>query len=193
MGTRKQIIKQRIAATVVILFMFIMAYGTINIRDLSAATVTNTTLIQNLVAGTLSLEAPTSLGFNNLTVAVAANSLANLDIVNVRDYRGSGAGWSVTATVNELMTSATGVNNITNASVWWTPGAVFALDGASNTGVNLASTNSFDQSDVTLINAAADAGMGNFKVVNTTINIVYNGRPDQLAGTYQATLQMTLQ
>ena len=190
MKTKKERIKQRLFATIVILFMFVMVFGSLNISDVSAIG-TNTTLIQNLVAGTLQLEAPATLPFNNLTVAVAGNSLANMDVVNARDYRGSGAGWAVTGTMNNLYIASAGVNNISNAVIAWAPGSQFALDGASNTGVATGPAGYFSAAR-TLINAAAGAGLGNYRVNGTTVNVVYNGSAAQLAGTYQNTLTMTI-
>lgn len=191
MKTKTKQIKQRLVATVIILFMFVMVFGSMNISDVSAIG-TNTTLIQNLVAGTLQLEAPATLPFNNLTVAVAANSLANLDVVNMRDYRGSGAGWSVTGTMNNLYIVTAGVNNISNAVIAWAPGSQFALDSASNTGVAIGAAGYFSAAR-TLINASAANGLGNYRVNGTTVNVVYSGSPTQLAGTYQNTLLMTIQ
>lgn len=174
-----------------ILFMFVMGFGSLNIRDISAATGVNTTLVQNIVAGSLSIEAPASIGFNDLTMAVPLNSLQNLTIVNVRDYRGSGANWTVTGRANNLFTAATGINNIANTYLWWGPGSFFGLDGSSNTGIAMGSPGTFDALR-TLINAGTGYGMGNYKVVNTNMKIIFNGRPDQLAGTYQTLLQLTI-
>lgn len=191
MTTQKQEIKQKIMATIVVFFMGVMVFGSMDVADLMAANQTNTTLIQNLVAGSLELEAPSSKAFNNLTVGVANNSLANLDVVNMRDYTGSGAPWEVTGAMNDLTTSDAGTNTIANSVIAWAPGSQFALDGASNTGVAVGSAAYFD--DVRkLINAAAGAGMGSFRVNGTTLNVVYNGRATQLAGTYQNTLTLTI-
>ena len=189
MTSKKTQIKQQIVATVVITFMVFMVFGA---QDAAfAVNQTNTTLIQNLVAGALQLEATDTLGFSDVTVGVAANSTANLTIINARDYRGSGAGWAVTAVMNALTTTAAGTNTITNDVIAWAPGDFFGLDGASNTGVALGTAGYFD-TQRTLINTDTAAGMGNYKVVNTMVNVVYNGRAIQLTGTYQNTLTMTI-
>lgn len=192
MKTKKQEIQQRIMATIVVFFMGMMVFGSMDVRDTQAIG-TNTTLIQNFVQGTLQLETSATLGFSDLTIGVGANSTANLSLVNVRDYRGTGAGWDVTGTMNNLTisNSAAGTNNISNAAINWMPGGFFALDGGSNTGVALGAGGVFSSAQ-RLINAAADYGMGNFKAVNTMINILYTGDATQKAGTYQNILTMTI-
>lgn len=188
--TKKQQVKQRIAATLVVLVMFIMVFGSVSINFTSAIG-TNTTLIQNIVAGALSMEAPATLAFNNITLAVAVNSLANMTQVNARDYRGTGATWTVTGGMNNLTTAGAGVNNISNAAIAWAPGAMFA-DNGSNAGVAVGAAFYFSAIR-TLFNTSVNNGMGNYKIVNTTFNVVYNGNPNFVAGTYQNLLTMTIQ
>jgi hypothetical protein len=188
--TKKQQIKQQIAATLVILFMFIMVFSSVNI-DFTKAIGTNTTLVQNIVAGTLSMEAPATIAFNNVNLGTAANSLANMTVVNARDYRGTGAAWSVTSTMNNLTTAGAGVNNIANSVIAWAPGASFADNGV-NTGTAVGAAGYFD-SVRTLFNTSLNNGMGNYKIVNTTMNVVFNGNPNFVAGTYQNTMTMTIQ
>ncbi len=189
MKTQKTKIKQQIVATIVIFFMMLMVFGS---RNDVFAVGQNTTLTQNLIAGSLQLDvSSTNLVFSNLTIGVGANSTANLTQVNARDYRGSGAGWTVSATMNNLMVSAAGVNNISNASINWKPGDFFALDSGSNTGVVLGAGGTFATAQ-TLINAAATDGMGNYKIDNTMINILYSGTPTQMAGMYQNIMTMTI-
>jgi hypothetical protein len=190
MKTKKQQIKQKIVAACVALFMFVMVFGSINI-DVIRAIGTNTTLIQNIVPGTLSMEAPATLGFNNINLGTPINSLANMTQVNARDLRGTGVAWSVTGTMNNLTTAGAGVNNISNAVIAWAPGGFFA-DNGSNAGVALGTAGFFD-SVRTIINTSVNNGMGNYKIVNTTMNVVYNGNPNFVAGTYQNTLTMTIQ
>jgi hypothetical protein len=190
MKTKKQQIKQKIAATLVMLFMFVMVFGSVNISFISAIG-TNTTLIQNILPGTLSMEAPTTLAFNNINLGSAVNSLANMNQVNARDLRGTGVAWSVTGSMNNLTTSGAGVNNISNAVIAWAPGASFA-DNGTNTGTAMGTAGYFD-SLRTLFNTSVNNGMGNYKLVNTTMNVVYNGNPNFVAGTYQNTMTMTIQ
>jgi len=192
MTTRKQEIRQQIMATIVVFFMGMMVFGSISVRDTQAIG-TNTTLTQNFVAGTLQLEAKATLGFADFTVGVAGNSVANITVVNVRDYRGSGAGWTVTGTMNNLEIATAGTNNISNAAINWMPGAFFGLGGSSNTGVVLGTGGVFSAAGgQKLINAGASSGMGNYNVVNTMLNILYTGDPTQKVGTYQNTLLMTI-
>ena len=177
-------------ATFVALFMFVMVFGSINI-DFTSATGTNTDLIQNILPGVLSMEAPLSIAFNNINLGTAINSLANMTQVNARDYRGTGAAWTVTGTMNNLTTTGAGVNNISNAAIAWAPGALWA-DNGTNTGTAVGTAGYFT-SVRTLFNTSVNNGMGNYKIVNTTMNVVYNGNPNFVAGTYQNTLTMTIQ
>lgn len=193
MKTKKQQIKQKIAAVVVVFFMAVMVFGS---RDEFALAIgTNTTLIQNFIAGSLQLETAASLGFNDITVGVAANSLATLGIVNIRDYRGSGAGWTITGTANSMFTAVAGPgNSILNTTIAWAPGSIWALDGgASNTGVAVGGASYFGGGLLTLANAASNNGVGNYKLTNTALNIVYGGSAAQKIGSYQGTLTMTIQ
>jgi hypothetical protein len=191
MKTKKQEIKQKIIATLVISFMFIMISGTFNVASILAATTTYTNLVQNFVAGNLELEAPNNVAFNNLAVGIAENSLANLDQVNMRDYRGSGAGWTVIGYTNNLQIATAGVNNVSNASIWWNPGTLTNFQGSS-TGVSPAAGWASLDAQRTLVSASTNNGMGNYRVSNTALNIVYNGRSDQLQGTYTCVLTMTI-
>ena len=190
MQIQKQKIKQKIVATLVVLFMFVMVFGSVSV-DFTSAIGTNTTLIQNLIAGALSMEAPATLAFNNQTLGVAANSLANMDVVNARDLRGTGVAWTVTASMNNLTTGGAGVNNISNAAIAWAPGAAFA-DNGSNTGTAVGTAGYFSTLR-TLFNTSTNNGMGNYKITNTTVNVVFNGNPNFVAGTYQNTMTMTIQ
>ncbi len=190
MKTKKQQIKQKIAATVVVAFMILMVGGSINIQN-TGATGSNSTLTQNLINGDLAMEAPTALAFNNITFGVAINSLANMDQVNARDYRGTGAAWSVTGTMNNLRVNNSETSNISNAAIAWAPGAYFS-DNGTNTGVALGSAGYFSALR-TLFNTSATNGMGNYKIVNTTLNVVYDGSVSLLKGTYQNTMTMTIQ
>lgn len=187
---KKQQIKQKIVATIIVFFMMIMVFGSRG--DIFAANQTNTTLTQNLIQGTLQLEvSSTNLVFNDLTIGVGANSMANLTIVNARDYRGTGAGWTVSATMNNLMVSAAGQNDISNAAINWKPTEFAALDGGNALGVAIGAGGTFATAQ-TLINASTNNGMGNYKVSNTVLNVLYNGSTIQKAGMYQNLMTMTI-
>ena len=194
MKTNKQKIKQQIVATIVVFFMFIMVSGTVNVMNGNAATTVYMNLIQNFVSGTLSIECMANLVFNDITIASATNSLANMTVFNIRDYRGSGAGWTVTSFSGNLviLNNATGINNISNAFIAMNPATatIIGLDGSSTSGIALGSAAYLNYAR-TLVNSSTNNGMGNYRVNNVTYNIVYNGRADQLAGAYQA--QVTFQ
>jgi hypothetical protein len=191
--TKKQKIKQQIIATLVIVFMFVMITGSFNVADLLAATTSTTNLIQNIVAGTLGIQAPYNIVFNQVNVSQAANSLANMDTVNMWDYRGSGAGWDVTGYSNNLAIATAGINNIANTSIFWTPGTLVNLQGTKvNMSTGAAGASMGVGNTTRLVNANAGFGMGNYQVKNTVMNVVYNGRPDQLQGSYAAVLTMNI-
>ena len=192
MQTKKQKIKQKIMATVVVLFMMVMMFGTVDLSRITA-TVTNTALLQNFNPGTMGHQAMTSLVFNDITIGVAVNSLQNMTITNVWDLRGSGAGWSLSGTVNSLMiATGGGVNNLSNAFIAWNPagGALTAISGTT-TGIGIGAAAYFDGGLRTLLNTTTNNGMGNYRMNNVMFNIVYNGRADMEAGLFQATLTMT--
>jgi len=192
--TKKQQIKQQIIATLVIVFMFTMIFGSVEIRDVKAIG-DNTTLVQNFTAGTLELESPASVGFNDIALGTGGtNSLANLVIVNMRDYRGTGAGWTVSGTMNDMMTSGGGgLNKIVNSTIAWDPqtATLYGLDGASTDGMAKGSAGYFSASR-TLVNAAVNAGLGNYCLNGTELNIVWDGAANQVSGTYQNTLTLTI-
>ena len=191
MKTKKQTIKQKIMATLVVLFMMFMMFGSLDLSQISAQTVTNTNLIQNIVAGNFWHEAMQNVVFNNIVVGVATNSLANMTITNLWDLRGSGAGWSLTGYCNSLTTTAAGINTIANTEIAWSPvgATIIAISGVT-TGIANGTAN-FLNAPRTLMNASVNNGMGNYRINNVTLNVVYNGRTDQKTGTYQATLTMT--
>lgn len=195
MKTKKQQIKQRIVATLVTAFMFIMISGCYNVPSLHAGTTWYTNLVQNIVAGSLNIDSMSNLGFNDITVGVATNSLANLEVVNMQDWRGNGQGWTVSAYCNALTTAAAGVNTIANTSIFLNTGSVQAVSG-SLTGVATYGTDSWRDlsSPRTLVNTAvaSNAGMGSYNLANTSLNVVYNGRADQKTGTYQNQLTLTI-
>lgn len=193
MKTKKQTIKQRIVATTVMLFMLLMLFGVLDPNITLAGANTTTNLIQNVVAGALGHSAMQNLVFTDINIGTASNTTSNMTQTNVWDYRGSGVGWSVTGYCNNLTinNAAAGVNNISNANIYWNPapGTIVNLSGVS-TGITLGTLNPLNYSR-TLVTASGGNGMGNYRVYNVMLNVVYDGRIDQLAGTYQAVLTMT--
>jgi hypothetical protein len=195
METRKRQLKQKIIATLVVAFMFAMISGSINTRNATAANQDLTNLIQNFVAGTLSLEASATAAFNDITLGSGGtNSLSNLVIVNARDYTGTGSGWDVTGEMNDMMTSGSGgLNEIVNSVIALDPqeATLYGLEGASTSGIAKGTAQYF--SDIrTLLNAGATYGMGNYRFNGTELNIVWDGAANQVAGTYQNTLTLTI-
>lgn len=190
---KKNQIKQRIVATLIVVFMFLMISGSINTRNAMANDTTD--LIQNFVAGYHSLEASASVGFNDISLGSGGtNSLGNLVIVNARDYSGTGLGWSVTGSMNNMLTSgAGGLNKIENSAIAWNPqaSALIGLEGASVTGIQKGTAQYFSLIR-TLVNAGAGYGLGNYRFNGTEMNIVWNGAANQVAGTYQNILTLTI-
>jgi|WetSurMetagenome_2_1015567.scaffolds.fasta_scaffold368360_1 hypothetical protein len=195
MKTKKQKVKQQIVAVVITAFMFVMISGCYNVGNLFAATGVNVVMIQNLVAGLLNIDSMATLAFNDLNIGTAGNSWANLQVVNVQDWRGNGSGWQVYAYCNSLMVASTGVNNIANSSIFINTGTLSAVNG-STTGMGTTGAASWRalSGNLVLINmaAASNLGMGSYNLANTLVNVVYNGRGDQKAGQYQALLTLTV-
>jgi len=194
MQTKKREIKQKIIAVFIITFMLTMVFGSLEMPAVWAIG-SNTNLIQNFIAGSLSMEAPASLGFSNISVGVPANSLANMDYVNFRDYTGSGAFYAVTGTMNNMFTSAAGTRNyVLNGNIAWSPSTsvLTGLEGSSTSGMAKGSDGFFDVAARTLINTSNNNGMGNYRVNSLNFNIQYYGWGDQKAGTYQNTLTLTI-
>lgn len=192
MKTKKQAIKQKIIATTVVCFMLLMLFGSLNLPG-ALATVTTTNLIQNVVAGTFGHGALTNVVFPDITVGAATNSTSNMTMTTAWDLRGSGAGWTIAGYASRLwiQNSATGVNNLDNIEIRWYPAGatIYAITGVT-TGMTLGPTTNLDASR-TLITAASNNGMGNYRINGVMFNIVYNGRTDQVAGNYISVLTMT--
>jgi len=193
MKSQKQKAKQKIIAILIVTFMLAMVFGSISLPN-TWAIGSNTNLIQNFVNGELSMEAPATLAFNNLSVGVAGNSLANMDYVNFRDTRGSGIEYSISASMNNMFTSAAGTRNyLLNGNIAWFPqGCVLTgLESSNTEGMAKGSDGKFDAAR-TLINTSTNNGMGNYRINSLNVNIQYYGWGDQKAGTYQNTLTMTI-
>jgi len=189
MKTKKEQFKQKIIAVFVVTFMFVMVFGSIDINNVGAIG-GNTTVQLTLTSGALSLESPTQVNFNSVPInAVAYNTLANLTQVNFRDTRGSGVGYNVVGSANNMQA---GTNVIANSYLGWSPGSIFALDGASNTGVTAgaAYSGNFGDGARTMVSATSNNGMGNYVINGTTLNVQV--RPSFITGTYQSTLLLTI-
>jgi len=143
----------------------------------------------------LSLESSAAVAFNDISLGSGGtNSLGNLAIVNARDYTGTGTGWSVTGQMNNMLTSgAGGLNEIPNSVIAWNPqtATLSGLEGASVSGI-AKGTALYFSAIRTLVNAGAGYGLGNYTFDGTEMNIVWDGASNQVAGTYQNTLTLTI-
>ena len=188
---KKQQIGQKIIATLIVVFMFAMISGSLNPIRVRAIGDTST-LQQQITGGSLSLESPTQVNFNSQTSGIGANSLANMTQVNLRDYTGTGSGWTATGSAN-IMT-AVNAATISNNRLRWAPGDIYALDGASNTGVAAGAdySGNFGDGLRTLANTALSVGdgAGNYVINGTTLNLLVT--VDDYIGTYQNTLTLTI-
>ena len=191
MEIRKRQLKQKIIATLVVVFMFAMISGTVNTVRVQAYG--DNTILQAIVqGGTLSLDSPDQANYTTVTLnAATQTTTTNLVQVNMRDPRGSGAGWTTVGACNDMKA---GTNTIANAYIDWAPGTVYALDGASNTGVAAGEDyiGNFGDSLRTLANTALSSGdgMGNYVINGTIMNLKI--KSDVNAGTYQNTLLLTI-
>lgn len=176
-------------ATLVVVFMFGMIGGTLNINYADAIGA-NTVLNLLVQAGSLSLEAPGQVNFTTVTLAgVGQNTTANIVQVNMRDMRGTGASWTAVGTAN-AMTAGNGAT-ISNSDLRWAPGTIYALDGASNAGVAAgAGTGNFGDGARTLANTSTNNGLGNFVINGTILNLTVPSTT--YSGTYQNTLTLTI-
>lgn len=187
----KQQIRQKIIATLVVVFMFAMISGTVNPIRVQAIGDTST-LEQQITGGSLSLESPVQVNFNSTQSGMGVNSLANLTQVNMRDYTGTGGGWDATGSANAM--TAANAATIPNTRLRWAPGDIFALDGASNTGVAAGAdySGNFGDGLRTLANTTDGQGdgAGNYVINGTTLNLLVT--VDDYIGTYQNTLTLTI-
>lgn len=191
MKTRKSELKQKIFAALVVAFMFAMISGALD--PIRVRAIGDNTVLQAIVqGGTLSLDSPDQANYTTVTLnASTQTSTANLVQVNMRDPRGSGAGWTTVGSCNDMKA---GTNTVTNVYIDWAPGTVYALDGASNTGVaaGVDYTGNFGDGARTLANTTIDSGdgMGNYVINGTIMNLKI--KSDVKAGTYQNTLLLTI-
>ncbi|MFH1598388.1 MAG: hypothetical protein ABIB97_04985 [Patescibacteria group bacterium] len=184
-------IKQKLIATVVIFFMFVMVATSIEQFSFIRAATDTANLIQNITGGSLATSCLGDCGFNDQVAGAGINSLCNFEVVNAQDYRGTGAGFSVTGWSTPLANGAGGNLLIPNTRIYWTPAdSFFSWNGASNTGMDTVSTTLDLSAARTLLNTAVNAGMGYYNVPNTTLNVVI-ATTDYFAD-YNATLTIDI-
>ncbi len=171
--SKEKQIKQKLIATVVIFFMFVMVATSIEQFSFVKAAQDTANLIQNLTAGSLATSCFPDCGFNDQVAGTGVNSLCNFEMVNAQDYRGSGAGWSVTGWSTNLVNGAGGNLHIPNTRMYWLPaGAIHAFNGASTSDIATYSALQDFSAARTLANSATNAGMGYYNLPNTTLNVV---------------------
>lgn len=176
--------------------------GGFELADDASSVAANSTAQFDLTAGTLALTSVPNLHFQsesvanlihgaqtlNLdTAAVTANAKDfdgnNSQTIKVTDYRGTNAGWHVTANLGDF----TGKKTITPDSI--TIGLNTAGDNL--TGV-AASADNFVGADTALINAPVGGGSGITTSTVATGGLTLPQDPQALAGTYQATVNWAL-
>jgi len=179
-----KIIKKQIISVLILFFMFVMIFSTINV---GWAAENDTNLAQNITAGSLGMASPGNLNFTNIALTDSQqNSNTNLNGVNVTDYRGSAAGWNLTVYADNLVA---GTNNIdVTARLNVTPGQVSSDDEAAAGSPFMMPNDS--GSAVTLMNAAPDNGTGLSNITNSVFML--NIESTDLVGTYTATMTFTV-
>jgi len=199
METKIKKLKELIISLTIILVMVVMVFGKLifsNVRWVWAANQFNTTLEEVITGADLGTSAPTQVNFAGFTInGFGTNVTADMDNVNVWDLRGTGASWSLTSVTNDMV--GTGLlapgNMITNAYInISSAGGITGLGGSDTSGIALGgSTGSFADAAMTIANASANNGMGNYVINDTTLQatILSNNK----AGTYQSTLTITVQ
>lgn len=181
-----EVIKKQIVSVLVLSFMFLMIFSTVNVG--LAANTGTTNLAQNILAGTLDMSAPSQLNFTNVTLNGSQQySNTNLNGVNVTDYRGgAGTGWNLTVYANNLVA---GTNNISiEARLNVAPGQVTSDDSAQ-AGSNFMMPNNSGGAAV-LMNASSSNGTGVSNITNSLFKL--NIAASDVAGSYTATMTFTV-
>lgn len=193
LNKKEKQIKQKIVATIVVFFMFMMVLGSTNQFNLIDFTQASSNMIQNVIPGSLDISTPATIAFNNADAGVATSSLANLDVVNVQDYRGTGAGWAAVGNSSVFANGDDGSVTIPATRVYWEPdGEWYSYNGASNSDMEGHAGIVALDSQQTILNAAAasSAGMGYYNIPNTTLNVVIEAGDEALD--YNATLVLSI-
>ncbi len=191
MKSNIRFLKEEIFAVIVLFFALFMVYSSMEVSR--AANTDNSELYQNIVTGSLDIAAEnTNISFNNANSGQAANSLMNMNNVQVTDYRGTGAGWSATGADIENLVDVDDSNvQITlNNSLRWSPGDVTNLNGADITGVTAGTDDVYLNATRNLMTATASNGLGAYQIDNTVLN--FQVEVTDQAGNYAATLELTV-
>lgn len=180
-------IKEQIVAVLILFFMFVMIFSTVNVGF--AANVANTNLAQNILAGTLDMSAPGNLNFTNVILNGSnQNSNTNLNSVQVTDYRGGdGDGWNLTLYAENNLTA--GTNNIDiEARLNVAPGDVSCDDGCT-VGSNFMMPNNSGGAAV-LMNAEVNNGTGVSNIDNSLFKLLIESGDS--TGDYTAVMVFTV-
>ena len=96
--------------------------------------------------------------------------------------------------MNDMYTSGSGgLNIVVNSVIAWNPqtATLYGLEGAGTSGIAKGTAQYFSAIR-TLVNAGSGYGLGNYRLNGTEMNIVWDGAANQVAGTYQNTLTLTI-
>ncbi|MFD1454516.1 WxL domain-containing protein [Levilactobacillus lanxiensis] len=157
--------------------------------------------VPNIMLGTVSVK---DIATANTTVPVTSGAPTsgtaydgnNTGTLNVTDFRGNNAGWSLSVGLSPF---TSGKSTITNATLNLnqTPGTLDNSATAAPSSLKLtqsAVTNGWISSPQTLWNASAETGEGNNSATTaTSSNLLVDQQPTIVAGTYDATLYWALQ
>ena len=181
-----KIIKKQIISILILSFMFVMIFSTVNVG--LAANTGDSNLAQNILSGSLDMTAPGNLNFTNITLNGSQQySNTNLDDVNVVDYRGgAGTGWNLTVYANNLVAGTNNINILARLNV---------APGDETSDKNAAAGSNFmmpinSATAAVLMNASADNGTGVSNITNTLFKL--NIADTDVAGTYTAVMTFTV-
>lgn len=167
---KAKLLKQRIIATLIIFFMFAMIASLFQLQRARAAA-DQTNVLTNITAGSLSIDSSDSAGFADTTTGTSQNITANFALVSMIDTRGTGANWSVTATMPWFYPDENTVMN--NWRLTWDPGTLTGWNGASTAGIDCNETYSTGNFGATRTLCTTSAGgMGTYTVNNTVLNLL---------------------
>lgn len=161
--------------------------GVLSFSRTQAAT---TTLNATINPGNLTLSNSSVATISAVTLeGVSQASTGSLGPITVIDNRGTGAGWSVTATVSDFACcQPSKIIPVTNLKV--DPGLLAVVSGKSSGVFSGDARNILSPTDsLTLMTAVSDGGLGSYQI-KPSISLSIPG--DAYAGTYTATVTITI-
>ena len=143
-------------------------------------------------AYTLSLDTPASVTLTGYTLGagngISTTTFSEAEKITMRDYTGSGNGWTVTALSTNL---TSGGDTLVAGSITWTTGTITPLLAASLTGVSAGAGGTMDPTTpVTVATATAGNGAGGYTIKPT---IEVKDLDNKNAGNYSGTFTLTIQ